>query len=205
MSAKTIYGKMSSLAKIQMPSTMGKRLLTKCRMLIQENEELGRMTSSGRISKLEADLAVSKSACEELKKSQTEIDDFLLEMDEDMEGMQTTIMFLQQQVSDLRAENQHLRHLVAKNGDVDLADSASHDALYSDFSVEQPTSSKEESVGLKGVEEIDSAESIGTYSMTDDGRNSGESTFADADVDAHSPAWIENNSDVSFSSWYLLD
>lgn len=52
-------------------SNTGKKLMAKCRLLHQENEDLGRMTSSGRIAKLEGDLALQKSLSEEVKKSQS--------------------------------------------------------------------------------------------------------------------------------------
>lgn len=52
-------------------STTGKRLMAKCRLLYQENEELGKMTSNGRLAKLEGDLALQKSFSEEVKKSQS--------------------------------------------------------------------------------------------------------------------------------------
>lgn len=54
-------------------SNTGKRLMAKCRLLYQENEELGKMTSSGRLAKLEGDLALQKSFSEEVKKSQSGI------------------------------------------------------------------------------------------------------------------------------------
>lgn len=79
-------------------SNTGKRLMAKCRLLYQENEELGKMTSNGRLAKLEGDLALQKSFSEEVKKSQSELDDFLQELDEDVEGMQSTILFLQQEL-----------------------------------------------------------------------------------------------------------
>ncbi|XP_023937129.2 pre-mRNA-splicing regulator female-lethal(2)D [Bicyclus anynana] len=79
-------------------SNTGKKLMAKCRLLHQENEELGRMTSSGRIAKLEGDLALQKSFSEEVKKSQSELDEFLQELDEDVEGMQSTVLFLQQEL-----------------------------------------------------------------------------------------------------------
>ncbi|KAI5638416.1 WTAP/Mum2p family domain-containing protein [Phthorimaea operculella] len=56
------------------------------------------MTSSGRIAKLEGDLALQKSFSEEVKKSQSELDEFLQELDEDVEGMQSTVLFLQQEL-----------------------------------------------------------------------------------------------------------
>ncbi|XP_032518996.1 pre-mRNA-splicing regulator female-lethal(2)D [Danaus plexippus] len=79
-------------------SNTGKKLMAKCRLLHQENEDLGRMTSSGRIAKLEGDLALQKSFSEEVKKSQSELDEFLQELDEDVEGMQSTVLFLQQEL-----------------------------------------------------------------------------------------------------------
>ena len=51
-------------------SNTGKRLMAKCRLLHQENEELGKMISSGRVAKLEGELALQKSFSEEVRKSQ---------------------------------------------------------------------------------------------------------------------------------------
>ena len=44
--------------------------MAKCRMLIQENQELGRQLSQGRIAQLEAELALQKKYGDELKSSQ---------------------------------------------------------------------------------------------------------------------------------------
>ncbi|XP_030384413.1 pre-mRNA-splicing regulator female-lethal(2)D isoform X2 [Scaptodrosophila lebanonensis] len=99
-------------------SNTGKRLMAKCRLLYQENEELGKMTSNGRLAKLETELAMQKSFSEEVKKSQSELDDFLQELDEDVEGMQSTILFLQQElkttrdrIQTLEKENTQLKQL----------------------------------------------------------------------------------------------
>lgn len=51
-------------------SQTGKKLMAKCRMLIQENQELGRQLSQGRIAQLEAELALQKKYNEELKSGQ---------------------------------------------------------------------------------------------------------------------------------------
>ena len=51
-------------------SNTGKRLMAKCKLLYQENEELGKVISSGRIAKLEGDLALQKSFSEAMKKNQ---------------------------------------------------------------------------------------------------------------------------------------
>ncbi|XP_055620556.1 pre-mRNA-splicing regulator female-lethal(2)D [Toxorhynchites rutilus septentrionalis] len=87
-------------------SNTGKRLMAKCRLLYQENEELGKMTSNGRLAKLEGELALQKSYNEEVKKSQLELDDFLQEMDEDVEGMQSTIVYLQQELKHTKEEKE---------------------------------------------------------------------------------------------------
>lgn len=94
-------------------SNTGKRLMAKCRLLYQENEELGKMTSSGRLAKLEGELALQKSFSEEVKKSQTELDEFLQDLDEDVEGMQSTIYYLQQE---LRKSNELVVALQTENG-----------------------------------------------------------------------------------------
>lgn len=44
--------------------------MAKCRMLIAENQELGKQLSQGRIAQLEAELALQKKYNEELKSSQ---------------------------------------------------------------------------------------------------------------------------------------
>jgi len=51
-------------------SQTGKRLMAKCRMLLQENEDLGRSMSSGRIAKLEGDIALQKRLIDEMKSSE---------------------------------------------------------------------------------------------------------------------------------------
>ena len=44
--------------------------MAKCRMLIQENQELGRQLSQGRVAQLEAELALQKKYSDELGGSQ---------------------------------------------------------------------------------------------------------------------------------------
>lgn len=76
--------------------------MQRCRQLLAENEEAGKMISSGRIAKLEGELSMQKALCEEMKKNQMEMDDFVQELDDDMEGMQNTIYFLQQQLKEAK-------------------------------------------------------------------------------------------------------
>ena len=44
--------------------------MTKCRMLLQENQELGKQLSQGKIAQLEAEIALQKKYSQELKASQ---------------------------------------------------------------------------------------------------------------------------------------
>ncbi|CAL1535295.1 unnamed protein product [Lymnaea stagnalis] len=99
-------------------SQTGMRLMAKCRMLLQENGELGKMISSGRTARLEGEIALHKALVTEMKKNQKELDEFLRELDVDVEGMQGMIFMLQQQLKDardqisrLQQENEQLRTL----------------------------------------------------------------------------------------------
>lgn len=65
-----VSGALTALIFMFLFSNTGKRLMAKCRLLHQENEELGKMISSGRVAKLEGELALQKSFSEEVKKSQ---------------------------------------------------------------------------------------------------------------------------------------
>jgi chromosome segregation ATPase len=104
-------------------SNTGKRLMAKCRLLYQENEELGKITSSGRIAKLESDLALQKSFSEEVRQSQNELDAFLADLDEDVEGMQSTILFLQ---TELRKTKETAQVLQKENSTLKLANGRSN-------------------------------------------------------------------------------
>ncbi|XP_027051523.1 pre-mRNA-splicing regulator WTAP-like isoform X1 [Pocillopora damicornis] len=83
-------------------SVTGKKLMAKCRMLIQENQELGSKLSQGRVAQLEAELALQKKYSDELKGSQDELNDFVIQLDEEVEGMQSTILTLQHQLKDCK-------------------------------------------------------------------------------------------------------
>ena len=95
-------------------SATGKRLMAKCRQLYQENEDLGKMIASGRLAKLEGELSLQKNLSEEMKKNQLEMDEFMAELDEDVEGMQSTIYYLQQQ---LREAKETIAKLESQTGD----------------------------------------------------------------------------------------
>ena len=57
-------------------------------MLIDENEELGRQLSQGRVAQLQAELSLQKSANEEMQKNLDEMTGFVLQLDEEVIGAQ---------------------------------------------------------------------------------------------------------------------
>lgn len=76
--------------------------MARCRQLYQENEELGQRVASGKVAKLEGDLALYRSFAQEMKQNQKEQDELLLELDEEVEGMQSTIYLLEQQLQEAK-------------------------------------------------------------------------------------------------------
>lgn len=95
-------------------SQTGKRLMAKCRMLLQENEELGKTINSGRTAKLEGEISLQKTMVQEMKKNQEELDEFLGEVEEDVEGMQSMIYVLQQQLKESKEQINLLQEENAK-------------------------------------------------------------------------------------------
>lgn len=45
--------------------------MVKCRLLLQENEDLGKVIASGRTAKLEGEIALQKQVVQDMKKNQT--------------------------------------------------------------------------------------------------------------------------------------
>jgi len=125
--------------KFTADSATGKRLMAKCRQLYQENEDLGKMIASGRLAKLEGELALQKNLSDQMKQNQLEMDDFIAEMDEDVEGMQSTILYLQQQ---LREAKDKIAQLSAEKSVVEKSDQV-------DKTEEKPIDREEEDRLLK--------------------------------------------------------
>lgn len=84
--------------KFNPESQMVKRLMVKCRKLLKENEELGKVISSGNVAQLEHDLAYHKEILNEACENEQNINSFLSEMDNEMEAMQATILHLNEQI-----------------------------------------------------------------------------------------------------------
>ncbi|KPM03824.1 hypothetical protein QR98_0022590 [Sarcoptes scabiei] len=95
--------------KFSHDSMIGKQLMSKCKMLHQENEDLGKMISSGKIAKLESGLAMYKKYSETLAKSQQEFEETLNEIEENGEGLQNTIYYLNSKCQELKDKIQKLQ------------------------------------------------------------------------------------------------
>ncbi|ALC41021.1 fl-2-d [Drosophila busckii] len=160
-------------------SNTGKRLMAKCRLLYQENEELGKMTSNGRLAKLETELAMQKSFSEEVKKSQSELDDFLQELDEDVEGMQSTILFLQQELKTTRDRIQTLEkenvQLKQANNGVSQKTATDNAAITTNGNVNNVNNGNNNSNSSSNLNKLDtineSVEENGTEFHTHDANN----------------------------------
>merc|ERR1712003_528753 len=75
-------------------SQTGKKLMARVRTLIQENQDLGNQLSSGNLAVLESKLQLQKKKNAELTKAQASTDEFIIQLDEEVEAMQATIMSL---------------------------------------------------------------------------------------------------------------
>lgn len=134
--------------KFTVDSNTGKRLMAKCRLLYQENEDLGKLTSNGRLAKLEGDLALHKSFCGELKKSQSEVELIIQDLDEEVEGLTSTIIILQQE---LKTKNERISQLEA-----DLAKSREREIKLEDTSndVEEEKEESKDDDSMSEVQEV---------------------------------------------------
>ncbi|EFJ13878.1 hypothetical protein SELMODRAFT_446134 [Selaginella moellendorffii] len=79
-------------------SKNGKMLMAKCRTLQEENEEIGREASEGKIHDLETRLAVQKSLSSELKRGYQELFRYVRDLNEEAERLQQMVRILQSQV-----------------------------------------------------------------------------------------------------------
>lgn len=83
-------------------SIVGKKLLAKCRVLQEENDELGRQISEGTLNTHKIELNLLKELVTELKRNLSESHEFVLQLDNEVEVMQNRIFDLQEQVNQLK-------------------------------------------------------------------------------------------------------
>ncbi|XP_027197387.2 pre-mRNA-splicing regulator WTAP-like [Dermatophagoides pteronyssinus] len=102
--------------KFNSDSISGKQLMAKCKQLHQENEELGKMISSGKIAKLESGLAMEKNYAESLIKSHADMEEVLYELEENVEGLQNTVYYMQQNLKQMKDRNEQLEKIIENCG-----------------------------------------------------------------------------------------
>lgn len=89
-------------------SKNGKMLMAKCRTLQEENEEIGREASEGKIHELGTKLAMQKSLNAELKRGYQELYDYVEELTEEAERSHEMVSLLQRQ---LERKEQHVQEV----------------------------------------------------------------------------------------------
>lgn len=79
-------------------SKTGLLLVSKCRMLRDENESLARQVSEGKVQKLEAQVAQLRTFLEDFKKSHVELEEHCSVLDEENEELQQLLFVQRRQV-----------------------------------------------------------------------------------------------------------
>ncbi|PAA73544.1 hypothetical protein BOX15_Mlig023036g1, partial [Macrostomum lignano] len=81
-------------------SQSGKRLMARIRQMQDENSELSRGVSSGSVAKLETEIALQRVLLQDMRRTQTEQEEFLTEIDSETESLQSTVVQLQSQLTE---------------------------------------------------------------------------------------------------------
>ncbi|CAF0739979.1 unnamed protein product [Rotaria sordida] len=99
-------------------SKTGKMLMARCKKLLEENEQLGKIVSSDNVAKLEGEIALQNQLLSNIKDTQKDYEDIMLDMDTNMDAMSSTLLHMRQQLTDshqqiisLSEENARLKTL----------------------------------------------------------------------------------------------
>jgi len=103
--------------------------MSRCRTLIQENQELGNQLSVGNLKSLEAKVQLQEKQNQQLMKAQADTDDLVLQLDEEVEGFQANIMSLQAKLEKAKKRIKELEGEIAgQKQDPDKKDENKDDA-----------------------------------------------------------------------------
>ncbi|CAH8608339.1 unnamed protein product [Schistosoma guineensis] len=80
-------------------STIGKSLMSRIRQLLNANEELGRVNQTDRVARLESEAELQTTCMKEFIKTNEDIEGVLEEAYTDLEGLQSSLLILQQQIN----------------------------------------------------------------------------------------------------------
>lgn len=86
-------------------SIAGKKLVQKCKELQEENEQLGREVTEGRMQALRAEAAMHREHASELRNSLGETREWVESLMEELETAQATIFSLRREVSQAKQAN----------------------------------------------------------------------------------------------------
>uniref|UniRef100_A0A0X3P1I3 Pre-mRNA-splicing regulator female-lethal(2)D n=2 Tax=Schistocephalus solidus TaxID=70667 RepID=A0A0X3P1I3_SCHSO len=84
--------------KFSPDSPSGKRLMTCMRQLLAKNEGLGRINEADRLASLESEAAMQATCIDEFLKTNQELESVLEESSFDLEGLQSSLLILKQQL-----------------------------------------------------------------------------------------------------------
>ncbi|KAK9864827.1 hypothetical protein WJX84_007078 [Apatococcus fuscideae] len=84
-------------------SKAGRLLMAKCRALQDENEEMGKELSEGKVHALERQVALAKGYVDDMRKGYNELEDHCAALDEEAEDLQRQVFNLKREVKELEA------------------------------------------------------------------------------------------------------
>ncbi|CAH8626358.1 unnamed protein product [Schistosoma rodhaini] len=85
--------------KFSPESSIGKSLMSRIRQLLSANEELGRVNQTDRVARLESEAELQTTCMKEFIKTNEDIEGVLEEAYTDLEGLQSSLVILQQQIN----------------------------------------------------------------------------------------------------------
>ncbi|CAH8616560.1 unnamed protein product [Schistosoma bovis] len=92
-------------------STIGKSLMSRIRQLLNANEELGRVNQTDRVARLESEAELQTTCMKEFIKTNEDIEGVLEEAYTDLEGLQSSLLILQQQINQTESVVETLQFL----------------------------------------------------------------------------------------------
>jgi len=81
-------------------SKTGKMLMARCKKLLEENEQLGKIVSSDNVAKLEGEIALQNRLVSNIKDSQKDYEEIMVDMDTNMDAMSSTLLHMRHQLTD---------------------------------------------------------------------------------------------------------
>ncbi|KAJ3123854.1 hypothetical protein HK098_001599 [Nowakowskiella sp. JEL0407] len=86
-------------------SITGKRLISKMRSLQAENDELGKLLFKGKVEQMNVEVSLHKKMVHQLKEMLQEADQFVVQLDGEVESMQSTVFNLQSKLDGYERKN----------------------------------------------------------------------------------------------------